>query len=83
MLTDGAQTTNGKKGPYVPLDIASKPLKDKGIELWSIGVGKNAKRDELETIASDPGKVLRVNSFKELKTILTVIQKAACEGLCL
>ncbi|XP_022806051.1 uncharacterized protein LOC111343164 [Stylophora pistillata] len=79
VLTDGAQTTNGKKGPYVPLDIASKPLKDKGIEVWSIGVGKNAQRVELETIASDPGKVLTVKSFKELKSILTEIKKAACE----
>ena len=80
MITDGAQTTNGKKGPYTPLDVASQPLKDKGIEVWSIGVGKGANMADLETIASDPGKVILVKSFKELNNIVKDIEKAACEG---
>lgn len=81
MITDGAQTTNGAKGPYTPLDKASQPLKDKGVEVWSIGVGKGAKKSDLETIASDPRKVIMVKSFKELKDILDDVQKAACEGI--
>ena len=81
MITDGAQTTNGAKGPYTPLDKASQPLKDKGVDVWSIGVGKGAKKSDLITIASDPGKVIVVSSFKNLKDILSDIQKAACEGM--
>lgn len=81
MITDGAQTTNGAKGPYTPLDKASQPLKDKGVDVWSIGVGKGAKKSDLTTIASDPGKVIVVSSFKNLKDILGDVQKAACEGI--
>lgn len=81
MITDGAQTTNGVKGPYIPLDKASQPLKDKGVDVWSIGVGKGAKKSDLVTIASDPGKVIMISSFKNLKDILGDVQKAACEGM--
>ena len=81
MITDGAQTTNGAKGPYTPLDKASQPLKDKGVDVWSIGVGKRAKKSDLITIASDPGKVIVVSSFKNLKEILGDVQKAVCEGI--
>lgn len=80
MITDGQQTKSGFKGPYTPLDKASQPLKDKGVDVWSVGVGKGADRSELEIIASDPGKVLVIQSFKELKDVLEQVQKAACEG---
>ena len=81
MITDGAQTTNGAKGPFTPLDKASQPLKDKGVDVWSIGVGKGAKKSDLVTIASDPGKVIVISSFTDLKDILDDVQKAACEGI--
>ena len=81
VITDGAQTTSGLKGPYTPLDKASQPLKDKGVDVWSIGVGKKANKADLVTIASDPGKVIVTSSFKSLKDILDDVQKAACEGI--
>jgi len=81
VITDGAQTTSGIKGPYTPLDKASQPLKDKGVDVWSIGVGKKASKADLVTIASDPGKVIVTSSFKSLKDILDDVQKAACEGI--
>ena len=77
MITDGQQTTSRA---YTPLDKASQPLKDKGVDVWSIGVGKGANKAELETIASDPEKVIIIQSFKVLKDILDDVQKAACEG---
>ena len=80
MITDGAQTKSGKKGPYTPLAKASQPLKDKGVDIWSIGVGKGVNRTELETIASDPKKVMIVRSFKELKPVVEELQRKACEG---
>ena len=80
MITDGAQTRNGKKGPYIPLAKASQPLKDKGVDIWSIGVGKRVNRTELETIASDPKKVMIVGSFKELRPLIEELQRKACKG---
>ena len=80
MLTDGAQTRNGKKGPYTPLAEASQPLKDKGVDVWAIAVGKRANISELQVIASDPKKVFIVSSFKQLKSIIEELQKKACEG---
>ena len=77
MITDGQQTTSRA---YTPLDKASQPLKDKGVDVWSIGVGKGADKSELEIIASDPKKVIIVQSFKVLKDILDEVQRAACEG---
>ena len=79
VVTDGAQTTH--KGSYTPLDKASQPIKDKGIDVWAIGVGKWAKKEELETIASDPGKVIVVKGFKDLKYIIETLQKGVCKGI--
>ena len=81
MITDGSQTRNGKKGPHTPLVNASQPLKDKGVDIWSIGVGKGANISELKIIASDPEKIILVSSFKELKPIIEEIQRRACDGM--
>ena len=81
MITDGAQTRSGKKGPYTPLAQASQPLKDKGVDVWTIGIGKRVNITELQIIASDPKKVIVVSSFKELKPIIEELQRKACEGM--
>lgn len=82
MITDGSQTKNGKKGPYTPLGKASQPLKDKGVDVWSIGVGKGANITELQTIASDPKQVIIVKSFKQMNVIIEELQRKACKGTC-
>ena len=76
-MTDGLQTKD--KGIYTPLDRASQPIKDKGVEVWAIGIGGDADRRELEQIASDTNKVLQVSSFEKLHEIWEVIKKGACK----
>ena len=83
MITDGEQTKNGKKGPYTPLKDASQPLKDKGIELWAIGIGKGFDAAELEAITSDQNKVLVVTSFDKLNDIIEDVQKVSCAGVAM
>lgn len=80
MITDGVQTKNGKVGPHIPLADASQPLKDKGVEIWAISVGKPANNTDLEVIASDPEKVILVTEFEDLTHIPEEVQRAACEG---
>lgn len=81
MVTDGVQTTNGKIGPHIPLANASQPLKDKGVEIWAISVGKLANNTDLEVLASDPEKVILVEEFEDLTHISDEVQNAACEGM--
>lgn len=81
MITDGVQTTNGKIGPHVPLANASQPLKDKGVEIWAISVGKPANNTDLEVLASDPEKVIVVQEFEDLMHIPDEVQSVACEGM--
>ena len=81
MVTDGVQTKNGKIGPHIPLANASQPLKDKGVEIWAISVGKLANNTDLEVLASDPEKVILVDEFEDLTHISDEIQNVACEGM--
>lgn len=66
VITDGKQT---KTGQYTPLSIASKYLKDKGVQMIAIGVGNRNTVDytELLDIASQDDYVYLVESFDELQ----------------
>ena len=77
MLTDGHQTKN--KGRYTPLDQAAQPLKDKGVEVWAVGIGKYFDRKELELFASDSNKVIEVSSFEKLNELWDAISEASCK----
>lgn len=74
------QTKSGRKGPYIPLVNASQPLKDKGVDVWAIGIGKRLNISELQVVASDPKKIILVSSFKEMKPIIEELKRKACEG---
>ena len=56
-------------------------LKDKGTTVFAVGVG-NYNLNELKVVASDPicSHVLTLTSFDHIQSILTEIQKSACEG---
>ena len=49
--------------------------------MFAVGVG-NYNLDELKVVASDPicSHVLTLTSFDHIQSILTEIQKSACEG---
>ena len=77
MITDGNQT---KTGQFTPLTIASQGIKNKGVTVYAVGVGKGAVRSELLEIASGPGNVLSASSFEELQKIASELRRQFCEG---
>ena len=79
MITDGSQT---KTGQLTPLTIASQGIKNKGVTVYAVGVGKGAVRSELLEIASGPGNVLSTSSFEELQKIASALRRQFCEGNC-
>ncbi|KAK2561274.1 Collagen alpha-6(VI) chain [Acropora cervicornis] len=68
VITDGKQTTTGN---YTNLSVASQRIKDKGVVVYAVGIGKGADRTELEQIASGTENVLISSSFKELQNTST------------
>lgn len=78
MLTAGKQTTD--QGSFTPLREASKPLQDKGIEIYVVGIGSNKEMDvnELTQIAGKPENVLTTERFEELVILAEEVSKVAC-----
>ena len=77
VITDGKQTTSK---PYTKLSLASQGLKNAGIAVYAVGVGKGADAAELREIASSQEKVFISASFNELHTLAVDIRKRLCEG---
>lgn len=78
VLTDGEQT---KRFSYTPLDEASQRLKDVGVLLIAIGIGKSVKREELEQIASSERDVIIAKSFDDLLPAVESLIQTACEDI--
>lgn len=78
LLTDGSQT---KDSDAVDPAVLAKELRDDGIKLIVIGVGKGTKLDELERIAGVPSNVYMANDFNELMSSVFVqnVAKAGCK----
>ena len=64
VITTGKQTTD--QGLYTPLDIASSRLQKKGAAVFVLGIGKDVDTSELTEMASSPGNVFTVDSFRDL-----------------
>ena len=65
VITDSGQTRDQE--PSTPLDRASLPLKNKGIEVYALGVGDKVPEQNLRDIASRPQNVFRpVSSVNDL-----------------
>ena len=73
LITDGEQTNNAN------LSVASSGLKNKGVTVYAIGVGKNFKESELQNIASSKEHVLNISSFQELDMLNSVLLNM-CKG---
>ena len=74
--------TDGKsQSPSATAQEAQK-LRDKGITVFSIGVGSGIQETELKAMATDPDNqhVFVVNNFDALDLIKASLQQKACEG---
>ncbi|XP_069136986.1 cartilage matrix protein-like isoform X4 [Argopecten irradians] len=74
VITDGmSHNSNATK-------MAAEGLKDLGVTIFAVGVGKDAQETELQNIASDPVEdhVFQVPCFQSLKTIQERLSIQAC-----
>ena len=82
VMTDGVQTipegetrTSGDI-----LSAAVTPIKEKGVEVMSIGIGKSIVLVDLVTLASDDTGVFLAESFEALDEIVTDVREGKCPG---
>ena len=75
VITDGEQTTTQA---YTPLGIASKRIKDKGVEVFALGVGRGVNVDQLRQIASSNDNVFTSPGFEELVNVVKPIVEKSC-----
>lgn len=65
VITDSGQAPDQR--PSTPLDQASLPLKNKGVQIYGLGIGDRVPEQNLRDIASRPQNVFRpVNSVDDL-----------------
>ena len=75
VITDGEQTTTGG---FTPLDEASQGLKDKGVTVYSLGVGSRVDPEQLRQIASSDDNVFTSAGFEELGSVVKPIVEKSC-----
>ena len=75
VITDGEQTTIGG---FTPLDEASKDMKDKGVVVYSLGVGIGVNPEQLRQIASSDDNVFTSTGFVELTDVVKPIVEKSC-----
>ena len=78
MITDGKQTTD--QGSYTELSVASRGLKNKGVKVFSLGIGRNVDRTQLNDIASSNDNVFTAASFGGLAPVAETIVQNSCPG---
>ncbi|XP_022779349.1 collagen alpha-6(VI) chain-like isoform X2 [Stylophora pistillata] len=80
LLNAGKQT--GPLGSLTSLQEASKPLRNKGINIYVVAVGnkKDIDEDELVEITGTPENVLTTESFDQLVNLAEEVSKVACGG---
>nr|XP_058971731.1 uncharacterized protein LOC131798056 isoform X6 [Pocillopora verrucosa] len=75
VITDGQQTTSKA---YTPLDQASKGIKDKGVEVFALGIGSGVDTSQLRQIASSNDNVFTAPGFDELESVVKPIVEKTC-----
>ena len=79
VITDGNQTTTGT---YTRLSEASQGIKNKGVTVYALGVGREVHRAVLDEIASRSDYVSITPSFQDLLSFSSGIRQLFCAGEC-
>ena len=62
------------------LRVASRPLKEKGVHVYSAAVGSNYDIGQLLDAASDDCSVFRVGKMNDVLSLVAGIAKQSCKG---
>lgn len=77
LFTDGLQSRFRDR---IPLPVAARRLRDQGVDLYVIGVGRGPSKTELESMVVNKNKhVLLVSSFTNLEEESKTIAENVCE----
>ncbi|XP_062970951.1 collagen alpha-5(VI) chain isoform X1 [Cynocephalus volans] len=71
--------TDGESHDHDLLNDTALALRDKGITIFAVGVGK-AKQDELEAMAGDKKNTIHVENFDKLKDTYLPLQENTCSN---
>lgn len=79
VMTDGEQTKDPEATKSVNeiLAEAVQPLKDKGVRVITLGIGKKVNKESLQTIATGDF-VFYASSFNELRKMVKQLKKGTC-----
>lgn len=69
--------TDGESNDRNALNDTALKLRDKGIIIYAVGVGK-ANQDELEAMAGNKDNTIHVENFDKLKDIYLPVQESMC-----
>nr|XP_005545791.1 PREDICTED: collagen alpha-5(VI) chain isoform X1 [Macaca fascicularis] len=69
--------TDGKSHDHDQLNDTASELRDKGITILAVGVGK-ANQKELEGMAGNKNNTIYVDNFDKLKDVFTLVQESMC-----
>ena len=76
LFTDGKQSRFRDR---VPLPVAAKKLRDQGVNIYVIGIGRGPSDEELKSMVSDEkNHILRLNRFRNLEAESTAIAEKVC-----
>ena len=60
------------------MDQASKGIKDKGVEVFALGIGSGVDTSQLRQIASSNDNVFTAPGFEELESVVKPIVEKTC-----
>ena len=83
VMTDGRQAKGEDAPDAKELHLASRGLKEAGVQVYSLGIGRDYDIGELLDIASDDQSVFRSSDVDELVSIVAQISEQACKGILL
>ena len=82
VMTDGVQTKSDgdSRTSGDILSTAVAPIKEKGIEVMTIGIGGSIVLMDLVTLATDDSGVFLAETFEALDEIVTDVREGKCPG---
>ena len=82
VMTDGVQTIppDDERTSLEILRNAVEPIKKKGIEVITIGIGRSIVLEDLVELASDDTGVFLAEDFRALDEIVTDVKEGKCPG---
>lgn len=82
LLTTGKQPQHPQMSPeYIPIEDITVLLKEAEVITFAIGIGDNVEEQDLESIATEPSKVILFESFHNVTEDAMIVYKEICKAI--